>query len=427
MGYLVYVLNKNNEPLMPTKRFGKVKHLLKNNLAKVVRKEPFTIKLLYNSTNYTQELTLGVDTGSGTFATAVYNNNSQEIIYMSEVEVRNDITKKMTQRSKYRRTRRTRKTRYRKPRFLNRKNSKKSDRFSPTMTSKINSHKKEVEFVKSILPITTLVFETATFDTHLLKNTALANENYRRWGYQKGSNYGFSNTRAKVLYRDGYKCQYCKNKRKDSKLDVHHIIFRSKGGSDFEENLITLCHSCHVDLHDNKIHPNFKGKKKSNLKYATQMNSIRCQLLTSYPESIETFGYITKENRFALKLPKEHYFDACVIASAGNPLKFATNIVYFKKSVPDGDYQQTKGVRSQQSINTGKINSFRKFDKVLYQNNIYFIKGRMSTGYAVLMNIKGVEQKFTNPKTVKLCNLNKISAKKSILVKAISINVNFSM
>ena len=427
MGYLVYVLNKNNEPLMPTKRFGKVRHLLKNNLAKVVRKEPFTIKLLYDSTNYTQELTLGVDTGSGTFATAVYNDNSQEIIYMSEVEVRNDITKKMTQRSKYRRTRRTRKTRYCKPRFLNRKNSKKLNRFSLTMTSKINSHKKEVEFIKSILPITTLVFETATFDTHLLKNPALANKNYRHWGYQKGSNYGFSNTRAKVLYRDGYKCQYCKNKRKDSKLDVHHIIFKSMGGSDFEENLITLCHSCHVDLHDDKIHPNFKGKKKSNLKYATQMNSIRAQLLKSYPESIETFGYITKENRFALKLPKEHYFDACVIASAGNPIKFATNVVYFKKSVADGDYQQTKGVRSQQSINTGKINGFRKFDKVLYQNNSYFIKGRMSIGYAVLMNIKGIEQKFTNPKTVKLCSLGRISARKSVLVQAIPMNVNFSV
>ena len=218
-----------------------------------------------------------------------------------------------------------------------------------------------------------------------------------------------------------------KNKRKDSKLDVHHIIFRSRGGSDFEENLITLCHSCHVDLHDDKIHPNFKGKKKSNLKYATQINSIRTQLLRHYAEAIETFGYITKENRFALKLPKEHYFDACVIASAGNPIKFATNVIYFKKSVADGDYQQTKGIRSQQSINTGKINSFRKFDKVLYQNNIYFIKGRMSTGYAVLMNIKGIEQKFTNPKTVKLCNLNRISARKSILVQAIPMNVNFSV
>ena len=425
MGYLVYVLNKNNEPLMPTRRFGKVRHLLKNNLAKVVRKEPFTIKLLYDSTNYTQGLTLGVDTGSGTFATAVYNDTSQEIIYMSEVEVRNDITKKMTQRSKHRRTRRTRKTRYRKPRFLNRKNSKKLNRFSPTMTSKINSHIKEIEFVKSILPITTVVLETATFDTHLLKNSALINENYRHWGYQKGSNYGFSNTRAKVLYRDSYKCQYCKNKRKDSKLDVHHIIFKSNGGSDFEENLITLCHSCHVDLHDNKIHPNFKGKKKSNLKYATQMNSIRCQLLKHYTEAIETFGYITKENRFALKLPKEHYFDACVIASAGNPIKFATNVVYFKKSVADGDYQQTKGVRSQLRLTTTKIQGFRKFDKVLYQNNIYFIKGRMANGYAKLMNIKGELQNFTDSSYQKFINMTRISARKSVIVQAIPINVDF--
>ena len=425
MDYLVYVLNKNNEPLMPTKRSGKVRHLLKNNLAKVVRKEPFTIKLLYDSTNYTQKLTLGVDTGSGTFATSVYNENSQEVIYMSEVEVRNDITKKMTQRSKYRRNRRNRKTRYRKPKFLNRKNSKKSNRFSPTMISKINSHIKEIEFVKSILPITNLVLETATFDTHLLKNPALTNENYRHWGYQKGPNYGFANTRAKVLNRDNYTCQVCKNKRKDRKLDVHHIVFRSKGGSDEETNLITLCNSCHTDLHKNKINPDFKGKIKGNLKYAAQMNSIRCQLLQYYPESIETFGYVTKENRFMLNLPKEHYFDACVIASAGNFIKFATNTVYFKKSVSDGDYQQTKGTHSQTHLNTRKIQDFRKFDKVKYQNKIYFIKGRMSTGYAKLMNIKGIEQKFTNPKIVKLCNLSRILARKSILVHAIPVNINF--
>lgn len=44
------------------------------------------------------------------------------------------------------------------------------DRFSPTTTSKINSHLKEINFVKSILPINKLILETATFDTHLLKN-----------------------------------------------------------------------------------------------------------------------------------------------------------------------------------------------------------------------------------------------------------------
>lgn len=42
---------------------------------------------------------------------------------MSEVEIRNDITKKMKQRAKYRRNRRNRKTRYCKARWQNRKNS----------------------------------------------------------------------------------------------------------------------------------------------------------------------------------------------------------------------------------------------------------------------------------------------------------------
>ena len=165
---MVYVLNKNGQPLMPTNRHGKVRHLLKSGKAKVVRRCPFTIKLLYDSTNHTQNLTLGVDTGSGTIGTAVSDDNGN-IVYMSKVTVRNDISDKMTQRSKYRRNRRNRKTRYRKARWLNRKNSIKSERFSPTMVSKLHSHTKEIEFVKSILPITTLVLETGQFDTHLMK------------------------------------------------------------------------------------------------------------------------------------------------------------------------------------------------------------------------------------------------------------------
>ena len=98
---------------------------------------------------------------------------------MSQIEIRNDITDKMTQRSKYRRSRRNRKTRYRKARWLNRRNSIKKDRFSPTMTSKINSHLKEINFVKSILPIKNIVLETAIFDPHLMKNPKLYNEKYR--------------------------------------------------------------------------------------------------------------------------------------------------------------------------------------------------------------------------------------------------------
>lgn len=359
---MVYVLNKDGQPLMPTNKHGKVKHLLKDGKAKVVRRCPFTIKLLYETTDYTQHLTLGVDTGSGTIGTAV-SDDSGNIVYTSKVTVRNDIKNKMTQRSKYRRNRRSCKTRYRKARFNNRKNSIKKDRFNPTMVSKITSHIKEIELIKSILPIKTLVLETGTFDTHLMKNPSLASPKIKHWGYQKGPNYGFENTKAMVLNRDNYTCQCCKGKHKDSKLEVHHIVFRSQGGSDDESNLITLCHTCHQNLHKGIIKPKFKGSKKGTLRYAAQMNSIRVQLLKHYPEAIETFGMVTKANRQLLNIEKDHHIDACVIASSGKAIKLKTNSLYLKRAIPKGDYQQTKGVRSEQKITTSKIFGFKNLTK----------------------------------------------------------------
>lgn len=417
---MVYVISQNKKPLMPCSN-PTARLLLKQGKAKVKKREPFTIKLTYETTNYTQDLTLGVDTGSGTIGTAVSRDDGN-IVYMSEVIVRNDITDKMTQRAKYRRNRRNRKTRYRKARWLNRANSIKKDRFSPTMVSKFHSHVKEIEYIKSIVPITEMVFETSQFDTHLMKNPKLANPKVRHWGYQKGTNYGFENTKAMVLNRDNYTCQYCKGKHKDSKLEVHHIIFRSQGGSDEESNLITLCHTCHKALHNGKIRPNLSGKVKGTLKYATQMNSIRKQLFKLYPNAIETFGYVTKANRLQLGVDKEHYYDACVIATQGNPFTVKSNLCK-KKCVSDGDFQKTKGIRSEQSITTGKICGFRKFDKVHYFGKDYFIKGRMSTGYAVLMDIDGNKIDFsTMPKgykTPKLSNCKRIIARKNVMVQTI--------
>ena len=52
--------------------------------------------------------------------------------------------------------------------------------------------------------------------------------------------------RQQVLRRDGRRCQSCGAM---SNLEVHHIELRSQSGCDSEENLITLCHSCHVCVH----------------------------------------------------------------------------------------------------------------------------------------------------------------------------------
>ena len=149
------------------------------------------------------------------------------------------------------------------------------------------------------------------------------------------------------------------------------------------------------------------------------MNSIRIQLLKHYPEAIETFGMITKANRQSLNIEKDHHLDACVIASGGNPVKLKTNSLYLKRAIPKGDYQQTKGVRSKQKITTGKICGFKKFDKVRYLDDEYFIKGRMSTGYAILMDIDGKKIDFSSMpiKTPKLSLCERISARKSLMIK----------
>lgn len=417
---MVYVLSKDGQPLIPIRRHGKVRRLLNLKRAKVVRKKPFTIQLQFDTEANVSKLTLGVDTGSSKIGYAVVTAK-EEVLYLSEVEIRNDISAKMKQRQIYRRARRTRKLRYRKPRFNNRGNSIRKDKFSPTMISKINSHIREIEFIKLILPIEYLVLETSTFDPHLLKYKGKPFNTH--WGYQKGVNYGFANSKAACLNRDNYTCQYCNTKK--GTLHIHHIIYRSKSGSDKLENLITLCEECHRKLHNGLLkdfEAKLNGKKKDQLKHATQMNSIKVQLINNYPEAIETFGFVTKENRQRIGLEKEHYNDAVIIATGCiNEPKFLMDIVYKKKHIAKGQYQLYKGQRSEKKLTKGKVQGFLNRDIVRYRNKEYLIKGLMSTGYCKLMNIDSIEQKFENPKTVKLNSIKRVSARST--TRCISQNI----
>lgn len=94
-------------------------------------------------------------------------------------------------------------------------------------------------------------------------------------------------------------------------------------------------------------------------------------------------------------------------------------MIFYKNRVSKGDYQLTKGIRGEQKLPTGKICGFRKFDKVEYLGEKYFIKGRMSSGFAILMNIFGERVDFSSMpkglKTTKLSNCNRISARRSCL------------
>ncbi len=400
---LVYVLNKHKKPLMPCSTC-KTRKLLKEGKAKVIRRTPFTIQLLYGSSSYTQKITAGLDTGSKVVGSAVILNG--EVLYQSEIHLRSDIKKKMEKRSSSRRNRRGR-LRYREKRFLNRRNSRRSDRISPSLKSKIDTHLREKKFVESILPITSWNLELASFDIHKISNPNVSKK--YGWTYQKGDLKGYYNVKAYVLNRDNYTCQYCKGGLENRKLETHHIIWKSNGGSDHQNNLITLCKTCHDKVHKREIILKARGKK-SITKHATEIGIVKSQLKKQFGDFKETFGYETKFKREkCLKLSKSHVNDAISICCVDGEIVKLLDTVLIKKCVSKGDYQQTKGIRSQQRIPTGKLFGFRKFDKVKYLNKIFFIKGRMSSGYAILSDVLG--NKINLKPTPKFSKMERISAR----------------
>ena len=93
---LVYVLSQSGRALMPTRRCGKVRWMLKNGLAKVVRREPFTIQLLYETTEHTQPVTLGVDPGYEHIGLSA--STEEEELFAAETEIRTDVSKRLAER-----------------------------------------------------------------------------------------------------------------------------------------------------------------------------------------------------------------------------------------------------------------------------------------------------------------------------------------
>ena len=387
---LVYILSRSKKPLMPCKP-AIARRLLAEKKAKVVSRTPFILKLLYGATEYKQEITGGLDTGSTHIGSAAISQG--QVLYQAEVTLRQDVSGKMDQRRSYRRTKRSRKTRYRPARFDNRG---KKGSVAPSLRSKLDSHHRERKAVESILPITQWRVELASFDIHKISNPSLSKK--QGWTYQNGEQKGFYNLKAYVLHRDQYKCQQCGTQK--GKLHVHHLIYKSQGGTDEPGNLITLCEKDHKALHagelnniSEKLTKKITKKNKSKTKHATEMGILRSQLKKDWPSLIETFGYETKFKREQLlQVSKSHANDAIAICYDGSSdLKSWTQALLKKKHVSKGDYQQTCGKRSEKRVPTDKLFGFRKFDLVETPYGIGFMKGKRSTGYFAVAQLDGTK------------------------------------
>ena len=398
---MVYVLNKENKPLMPCSN-RKARILLKQNKAIVVKRTPFTIKLIYGSSGYKQEITLGIDAGSKTIGVSASTNTKE--LYAGEVELRNDIVNLLSTRREQRRSRRNRKTRYRAPRFNNRVKSKHKGWLAPSVNNKIDSHITVINNVCSILPVSKIIVEVASFDIQKIKAIETGKEVPTGTDYQAGEQLDFWNVREYVLFRDGHTCACCKCKAKSGDteeikikrkiLNVHHIESRKTGGN-APNNLITLCEVCHDDYHKGKIKLNLKRGAKYN--DATFMGIMRWSLYNKLKETYNipvqmTYGYITKNTRIKYKLPKTHRVDALCIS--GNPTAKQLDYIYYQRKIRCHNRQIHKC-----TINKGgtrKLNQlpyivkgFRLFDKVIYDNTECFITGRRSTGYFKLTKLDG--------------------------------------
>jgi len=343
----VFVLAKSGRPLMPTTP-PKARVLLKEKKAKVVQRKPFTIQLTYDTTEYTQPIKLGIDPGAKYIGVCAKSNKG--ILFAGEIELRSrDVTKNMFTRSMHRFARRRFKRNKRKRRakqagtvftekqyqftgyektitaklikpslckFLNRKSD---SSLTPTANHLLESHKNIVKKIKKILPISEVVLEYCSFDIHKLKNPEVNGKNY-----QNGTMKGSTNFTDYILTRDKHTCQKCK-KKKNVKLQVHHIIKRSDRGTDIPSNGLTLCEKCHSWAHKNEKNYKWIQKKFSSLDNRFfQPTSLLNTIIPSFTKWLHmefnqavslTFGYENKDKRRKWNLDKEHWIDAfCCIS-----------------------------------------------------------------------------------------------------------------
>ena len=113
-------------------------------------------------------------------------------------------------------------------------------------------------------------------------------------------------------------------------------------------------------------------------------------------------------------MPKTHYFDAVAVCCDEGEIFELSDNIYFKKHVAKGDYQQTKGSRSEKKIPTGKLFGLRKFDYVQTPKGVGFIKGKRSSGFFAVSDLAG---NIISPSVNMKKNCKRLNARSTTLIE----------
>jgi len=384
----VFVLSIDKKPLMPCTP-TKARHLLRDKRAEVVSRIPFTIRLLFECENQTQQLTLGIDSGYTNVGYSVTSSISE--LMAGELKLRTDIPKKLQNRAMYRRCRRN-KLWYRKPRFLNR--CLKEGWLTPSIEHKVQTHIRLVNKIKRILPITNTIIEVAKFDTQKMQNPEINGVEY-----QQGELCGYE-VREYLLEKYKRTCVYCG--KKNVPLQIEHINPKSKGGTNRVSNLTISCESCNTNKGTRTAsefgYPEVEKSVKVTLKSTPFMNVVRTRIVDKLGCGY-TYGYVTKHNRIKSNIYKSHINDAFVIANGTTQ----------KRTIPHTSIQVRRNNRCLQKNRNGFKPSIRRqryklhpYDSVIYNNTTCIVKGVHCYGTRILITDGISKPKSVNIKSVGL-------------------------
>lgn len=407
---VVFVKNKHGEALMPCSE-RKARLLLRDKKAKIIDYKPFTIQLVYGSYGYKQPMAVGIDLGAKHVGFAI--TSGENVLEKGEIELRQDVKGNLETKRIYRRSRRNRKTRYRKARFLNRTKSKKKGWLPPSIESRMQNTCRWIAKLVSLVPNAILSIEVGKFDVQKMMNPDIKGTEY-----QQGQTFGYHEVRYFVLARDNYTCQVCKKTGKI--LNTHHVIYRSHGGTDRADNLITVCTDCHTHENHQKGKILWKwmqeGKKMKQYKEGPFMNTFRKRIFKTYPDAKITYGSATTPNRKDLGLEKSHYNDAIAITGIQRIKKNTESILMFKqvrkkkRSLHEATARKGRKVKNttakRNSKNTPKIGDFHLYDMVSVNGTIGFISGFSGNTQCYVKDING-EYVTISPK-YKMVGLKKI-------------------
>ena len=399
----IYVLGTDGKPQMPTKRKRRVLKLLNTGKARIAEKVPFTIQLKYNNTPVLQPVTLAEDPGRTNIGVAVLSPLG-ELMFAAVIETRNkEIKKLMADRKAHRQASRRgeRKARQRlakkyetmikagmvmrklpqyaadkfvtckfirntEARFCNRKRC--WDWLTPTVNHLVQTHLNVIKKISRYLPVTNIAIEVNRFAFMQIENPDISGVDF-----QNGPLKGFDDVKAAIREQQNGKCLMCKN----DIGDFHHIVPRSKGGSDTMQNQVGLCPKCHVKVHTDQTFKKKLEDKKSGL--------------------LKKYGALSALNQaipFICKGLLEEYGEGHVHFCTGKETSLIRSSLGYEKTKDNQMHEVDaycvgltslgiEDIKSQSFANTYKIKQFRRQDRSIIhhqtERSYYLGKQKVAT------------------------------------------------